>query len=275
MTISGVCYNRVTAEEGERIKKTLIFKGGLGNQLFQYAKAVQEESIGNEVYVNTYWGFARDKVYKREFALGDAHYFPRTFALSWAMSKFLKKIFGFEINWLKTKQFYLEGYYQNLPETISTVTENPTKFAFLKGEEYALCSSAVLHLRIFDENFASPHNVGIVYLDKVSEKIKNLNINALTVVCENVELARSFLESYGMFEGVEIIFHTSDTPMADLKLISRFEYIFLSNSTFSLWAGIIANYINCSNACIFAPQSRDEKWAFPNLNDMPSDWELL
>jgi hypothetical protein len=118
---------------------TIHLKGGLGNQMFQYAFARTIAYNNNsELYVDHFSGFIRDKVYKRNFELSGFQISAKkiTFIKSvpfW-INKILRKVTKTGIINLKSNFLFYDMIYENNLNFINDAVKiEITKRTFIEG----------------------------------------------------------------------------------------------------------------------------------------------
>jgi len=114
----------------KRHKLIVKLKGGLGNQMFQYATArAMAERSKMELVIDTYSGFVRDKTYRRSFSLG-------SFNLSARRAKILEQY-----------PFWFEQFIEKYAVKHKTVVKKRPWGLFVKD------STTEFHSVLLDERF--------------------------------------------------------------------------------------------------------------------------
>ena len=260
----------------------VILRGGLGNQLFQYFAALNfSEKNGQKLILNLSW-FENYKSNEspRFYELPELVDTTQILTEKTNVLKFgfldqltksnIRPAFlisednfskGLEVL-SKKRNFYLSGYFQekkffdsylkNLDNIIKLRNQNKifdqTKNELLNDFKVAL------HLRLGDyleiDHF---HILSQNYIRECISQIESeLAISKVLVFTDSPDLASRFLPA---IDGVSfyILPKSSLTSAETMLLLSEFEYLLLSNSSFSWWAGALSR---SSGNTVYAPFSK-------------------
>ncbi|WP_340297137.1 MULTISPECIES: hypothetical protein [unclassified Roseobacter] len=259
----------------KRSNVTIIFRGGLGNQLFQYANGLGRIKKGDKVAYNDIWGFLRDKRFRRKFELSSCRPFKFKISIGYCIYLGVYKFSGSLSHLRRLRKKYDIGYHQIMQQALWTLKSNKNSFLFLSSIHSPSVEGAALHFRIFNENKNSKENISTCYLKKVENILRERKIFVLDVYTDNEKIVKTIINDEDLFRDFEVFYSGSKTAVLDLRRISRYKYIFLSNSTFSLWVGLVADFLDERECIIYYPNATYTDWRFPRPCFMPGDWVSL
>jgi hypothetical protein len=276
-------------------------KGGLGNQMFQYA-AARALSIrsGRELAVDAHTGFQSDK-YRRQYALGDfaisaptlteqeaseaaAHTYIRT-RLIREIENIMKNRFGFGhvgilLGVISCGDLYLDGYWQSekyfsdsaavirseftCTRTLSETSK--TLLSQIKGAE-----SVSVHIRRKDYPLLCP---------------ESYYRTALTLVCRQVDKPAFFFFGDDISWIESLIAHLQlpfpclsvQSPGSDLdefELMRACKHHIIANSTFGWWAAWLSDSVQGRHHVIIAPATGWSSKRGPVTDMVPGRWLAL
>ena len=291
------------------MKKIIVrIKGGLGNQLFCYA-AARRLALGNnaELVIDDVTGFARDREYRRQYALDSCHIPVRKATPAERLEPFeryrrsvakwlaRKKPFAerryleqegldFDARLLEVKVkgvLYLdglwqsEGYFKDVEQAIREDLRIILPKDVLNqrmAEEIRNSNAVALHVRWFDAPGTTvTYNMSADYYQR-----------AITLMECKVELPRYFLFSddpdaaratLGLHDGrVTVVPHErgDENGFADLWLMTQCRHFITANSTFSWWGAWLGSG---ENKVVLTPNLKSYgkvPWGFKGL--IPADW---
>jgi len=277
-------------------------KGGLGNQLFQYAfgrlialRRGEDLKLDKDILGqrgDTYRAYGLDnfniraEIASREEVLKVKYpYGLISKALRFFKAKFLR-IFhiGFEARMLKTKARYLEGFFQSykylesirreLLEEISLKEDISLKYGDLLSEFNSL-NSVALHIRRGDyvNNPATKkaHFIcDLSYYQKAISLIKvKLNEKNLTpkffVFSDDINWAK---ENFKLFDFI-FVSRPEFLDPEELILMSKAKHNIISNSSFSFWSAWLNNN---PEKIVIAPALWNRKYRRAYKDLIPEDW---
>jgi len=277
-------------------------KGGLGNQLFQYAfgrlialRRGEDLKLDKDILGqrgDTYRAYGLDnfniraEIASREEVLKVKYpYGLISKALRFFKAKFLR-IFhiGFEARMLKTKAKYLEGFFQSykylesirreLLEEISLKEDITLKYGDLLSEFNSL-NSVALHIRRGDyvNNPATKkaHFIcDLSYYQKAINLIKEkLNEKNLTpkffVFSDDINWAK---ENFKLFDFI-FVSRPEFLDPEELILMSKAKHNIISNSSFSFWSAWLNNN---PEKIVIAPALWNRKYRRAYKDLIPEDW---
>jgi hypothetical protein len=292
------------------MKKIIVrIKGGLGNQLFCYAAARRLALVNNaELVIDDITGFARDRQFRRDYALDHFHIQALKATSSERLEPFERYRRGV-MKWLSRRKpfaerhyleqegldfderllalkvigpLYLDGYWQSegyFKDVEHTIREDlqivpPTDEQNQRMAEVIRNSQAVaLHVRWFEApDRAGSHNASADYYQR-----------AIALMDEKIDSPHYFLFSddpvaarakFVLPEGrVTFVSHNrgDENAYADLWLITQCRHVITANSTFSWWGA----WLNPNeDKIVIAPK----RW-FANQTDVldlfPQSWVTL
>ena len=277
-------------------------KGGLGNQLFQYAfgrlialRRGEDLKLDKDILGqrgDTYRAYGLDnfniraEIASREEVLKVKYpYGLISKALRFFKAKFLR-IFhiGFEARMLKTKAKYLEGFFQSykylesirreLLEEFSLKENISLKYGDLLSEFNSL-NSVALHIRRGDyvNNPATKkaHFIcDLSYYQKAINLIKEkLNEKNLTpkffVFSDDINWAK---ENFKLFDFI-FVSRPEFLDPEELILMSKAKHNIISNSSFSFWSAWLNNN---PEKIVIAPALWNRKYRRAYKDLIPEDW---
>ena len=278
-------------------------KGGLGNQLFQYAfgrlialKRWEELKLDKDILGqrgDTYRTYGLDnfniraEIASREEVLKVKYpYGLISKALRFFKAKFLR-IFhiGFEARMLKTKARYLEGFFQSYKylesirrELLEEITLKDKSFElkyFAILQEIKTSESVALHIRRGDyvNNPATKkaHFIcDLSYYQKAISLIKvKLNEKNLTpkffVFSDDINWAK---ENFKLFDFI-FVSRPEFLDPEELILMSKAKHNIISNSSFSFWSAWLNNN---PEKIVIAPALWNRKYRRAYKDLIPEDW---
>jgi len=278
-------------------------KGGLGNQLFQYAfgrlialRRGEDLKLDKDILGqrgDTYRAYGLDnfniraEIASREEVLKVKYpYGLISKALRFFKAKFLR-IFhiGFEARMLKTKARYLEGFFQSYKylesirrELLEEITLKDKSFElkyFAILQEIKTSESVALHIRRGDyvNNPATKkaHFIcDLSYYQKAINLIKEkLNEKNLTpkffVFSDDINWAK---ENFKLFDFI-FVSRPEFLDPEELILMSKAKHNIISNSSFSFWSAWLNNN---PEKIVIAPALWNRKYRRAYKDLIPEDW---
>ncbi len=273
-------------------------KGGLGNQLFQYAFG-RQLAINNRTTLNLDNSFFENVKQHRSYNLGKFNLIYKN-APTKDVSKYRKanhplinkflnsitlnfsvyverKVKGFDQRWLQKKNGYFEGYWQSeqyFKEIRANLLEEITlKEISGRVKELATkienCNAISIHIRKTDYLNAANQNI---YADCSLNYYKN----AIDEMLAQVEKPVFYLFSDD-FEWVEKnlaiqqphVFMIDNSAEEDLYLMSICKHHIIANSTFSWWGAWLNKSLTKK---IIAPKYWFKKNSLTNQDIIPENW---
>lgn len=253
-------------------------KGGLGNQLFQYAAALQLQHLYKheiQFFVDHLNLFETKRSFKLEFLFEPDAKIVFNKPSQWhtiVLKYNLNRIFPFLFSNIvtdknfhlvaKRKYYILDGYFQDVTKIsygINMISRILEKYKYSKVEslsninafEYDFFTSAAVHIRQGD--YLNPSNLNIYYILN-----ENYYKEAILKLPKNVEKLYVFSDTDNPKINLDFpysIINMSKKNLSDVEeflIMSRFSNIIVANSTFSFWASLI----DYENKNIIAPN----KW---------------
>lgn len=278
--------------------------GGLGNQMFQYAFYRSLKSKYSDVKLDisafeTYDlhnGYELNKVFnvKEDIAseneINNLLELPSSRGPLYKLRKkifkkekkyFMQKDFGYKLDFLKTDNIYLDGYWQSEKYFSDSEDKILSEFTFKKklinknkdiAELINSCNSVSIHIRRGDY-ITNPEAL------KVHGGICDLEYykNSIDIINKKVKNPRFFIFSDDMnwvknnlyLENASYIdWNKNGDSYIDMQLMSLCKYNVIANSTFSWWGA----WLNLNeNKIVIAPK----KWFNTNANTtdlIPESW---
>lgn len=291
------------------MKKVFVrLRGGIGNQLFQYAIARRLALFNDaELIIDNISGFVKDIKYRRIYELQifnlpfktikDSTYFFYNYKrkIIKLLNRFLnlknnvyleenymsfdKKIKNIKFN----KNIYLDGYFQcyeyfiEIENTIKSDLRLDFNDAFENKkllEDILNFESVAIHFRFFSDpdNIENSDNIAFQYYEKaILYSITNIKNPHFFIFSDNI----SQIKKNKFFSDLKnITYVNSDLKlgdMCDLWLMSLCKHNIIANSTFSWWAAWLNN--NKSKIIIcpdFKLNGTTTSWGFEGL--IPDKW---
>lgn len=265
--------------------KIVKIKGGLGNQMFQYAFCLYLKKITNDTIKMDISFYNKNKVHNGfelyklfpnltikvanefeidkicNFRIFKYHRIPVTLNQKYKIENFFftEKY----IKSLEKKDVYFEGYFQNINYLINIKEQLLLEFTFKKPEDYHLMkivndlqlseNSVGIHFRFGDylknENYINLATTNYYYdaINRVSDIIKNPHFY---VFSDDINLAMKFISDSGFkFEFTYIRHENTFQNYYDMYLMSKCNILIIANSTFSWWSAFLNN-----SSLIFQPK---------------------
>jgi len=269
--------------------KIILFKGGLGNQMFQYVFYNFMKSNNNEKiygyygkkYLNDHNGLELNNVFE-SIELPKDNYISNIVVLIYKIKNVVLRLNqsigylnGNNIN--KKKQLVYDGYWQNLDffkeNTISLfkfhleIIESEKNQLLLK--QISIYISISVHIRRGDYLKAIDIYGNICnneYYYTAIDKFKNINNKLFIFFSDDIDWARS--EFSYLTNSVFVDWNKGSNSYIDMYLMSKCKHNIIANSTFSWWGA----YLNSNpDKKVIAPK----KWFNSMLEDpniIPTDW---
>ncbi len=265
-------------------------KGGLGNQMFQYALYRELLHRGKEVKIDDVSGFVDDKLRTPVLDRFGVEYeratreeiVEITDARMDFWSRVRRKLFGrktaridetegmFDPKILELEEAYLVGYWQSdkyftSPEVISEIQEvfgkRPQEImhdsvSWSTLQQIECCESVSIHVRrtdYVDKEHIHVHNIcSEKYYKNAIKMVRDQHPNAVFFIfTDDREWCKSHFKGHN-FITVELQ-EGENTDVADLLLMSRCKHHIMANSSFSWWSAWLND---TADKMVIAP----EKW---------------
>ena len=248
-------------------------KGGLGNQMFQYALYRQLQSMGREVKIDDETGFIGDKLRIPVLHRFGIEYdratreeiIEITDARMDIFSRIRRKLTGrktfrideesgiFDPRILEVETAYLVGYWQSEkyfpnPDVVADLKETFEKrpqeimkdsVSWTTLQQVECCESVSLHIRRTD--YIDPEHIKIhhicteKYYKDAIDKIRSLHPGAVFFIfTDDKEWCKSHFRGPNFFT-VDLS-EDENTDIAEMLLMSRCKHHIIANSSFSWWA---------------------------------------
>lgn len=242
----------------------LKLKGGIGNQLFQYAFGrMKTNNPGSDFILDTTWYHGAD----RKFALNELNIlYKSNISNRFIMKAFLamlrpKVVMEEKGNFMKIKvqpkkHILFEGYWNECAKHFSLLKEsfwneltlkNPSG-GFLKYSKKISKDSISIHVRRGDilpkTNIFLPQNKSY-YENAIDNIMRNKKISnpQITVFSDDIPWCKENLEILGGIKTF-IFDDSSVSDMEQLILMSKHNHNVIANSTFSWWAAVLNQNAN-------------------------------
>ena len=291
-------------------KVIIRVQGGLGNQLFCYA-ATRRLALANnaELVIDDVTGFARDRLYNRQYALDKFQITARKAAprermepferYRRGMAKFIAQRRPFHLRRYVEQEgidfdprlleyrvngtVYLDGLWQSEDyfKDVENVIRNDLKIIPPKDKENkdmaerirASSNAVAVHFRCFESpnSQSAAHNLDKrYYVQAVKEVCAKVKEHHFFLFSDNPDAARKLLDLPE--DSVTAISHNQGdkNAYADLWLMSLCKHFVIANSTFSWWGGWLSRN---EHKIVVAPrivQSGISSWGFNGL--IPKEW---
>lgn len=267
------------------MKRYIIIKGGIGNQMFQYAFYRALKQKGHRVFLDTtlykmlnmHNGYELSKV----FGVSD-----RTFSRPWLFQRFYDTIEHFikgsvttydnfcpDFDFSKSKKF-LNGYWQSEAYFESVKNEIIKQYTFLNIDEENLkiakdmnnSNSVSIHIRRGDYLGLSMYaNVCTedYYRKSVEYILEHENNVVFYIFSNDTSWSKNFAEELGI-NYIIISQNTGADSYKDMYLMTQCRHNIIANSSFSWWGA----YLNQNESAIkIAPRGWDNTDS-PEFNKM-------
>ena len=283
-------------------------QGGLGNQLFCYAAARRLALTNNaELVIDDVTGFARDKQYRREYALEHFSIPARKATSSERLEPFERYRRGIN-KWLSrrkpfSERYYIEqegvnfdnrlldlkvndcryldglwqgeGYFKDIEEIIrgdlKIIPPNDT-LNLKMADEICSSNSVALHVRWFNSlGDDETHNVSVEYYNNAISMIdREFESPRYFLFSDDVDAAREKLKLTS--KDVVYISHNKGekNAYADLWLMQQCKNFIIANSTFSWWGAWLSE---ANQKTVITPDiiaDGKSAWGFHGL--IPAEW---
>lgn len=291
-------------------KKLVVrLKGGLGNQMFQYAAGRRLSLVNNaELIIDNVSGFVRDRNYRRKFML-DRFCIPVRKATSAERMEPLERYRRGVMKWIsRRKPFaerrYLEQEEIDFDERLLSLKVNHTLYldGYWQSEDYfkdveqtvrkdlqilppldALnqdiarqirnSQAVALHIRWFDApDFPTGYNVSDNYYQRAIALMESkINLPHYFMFSDNPEAARVKL-ALPNGRGTVVSHNQGDNnAYADLWLMTQCRHFIIANSTFSWWGAWLGG---TKEKIVVSPQVeiQEGKTAWNFSGQIPSSW---
>jgi hypothetical protein len=260
-------------------KLILRLKGGVGNQLFQYAFARSLcLQLNYTLIIDTKTGFIFDK-YQRTPRIDDLlkayneatfthyvlFYFTKFFpSISYRLFKSKRVVEKSTSNLVDQRSFmlssdekylFVEGYFQS-PDyfsSITTILKEEIQFPLYQDsviqkytEEINYSESVAIHVR----RVAYDDTLAISYYEAAIEKMRTTNAS-LTFFVFSDDIAWSKI-AFQHINNIRFIVHDKKDELVDLFLITRCKHFIIANSSFSWWGAYLSK---ANNKTVIAPKN--------------------
>jgi hypothetical protein len=294
-------------------KVVAIIKGGLGNQLFQFAAARRLAfKNGAELVLDDRTGFERDYTYRRSFELGNFAHGCMIASMSDRLEPLgrLRRRFRKWLNRIKPQNLRryveesspefdpqvlslswdgsltLDGYWQSelyFKDCEGEIRNNLVPSSPNPYEEIGVLrrimeeESVSVHLRYFDSKPAAiSRNVQPEYLNLALSMMRKSIPNAqFFIFSDNLERARHALHSEKNVTFVRYM-HPAITSRSEFQLMAACRHHIIANSTFSWWSAWLSSH---PAKTVIAPGQKIRGpdgtlvWGFRGL--LPKEWYVI
>jgi hypothetical protein len=294
-------------------KVVVRIKGGLGNQLFQYAAARRLALANNaELVVDDITGFTRESKYNRKYMLDKFRIKARKATPRERLEPFERFRRGFSKFIAQQRSFHLrryveqesidfdprlleyrvkgiayldglwqsEKYFKDIEETIreDLIIKSPTDRANLEiAKQIKSCNAVAIHIRWFDkpDSKESENNIKRSYYKRAVEEIMNkITEPYYFLFSDQPDAARQMLNIPK--NRITNVSHNrgDENAFADLWLMSQCKHFIIANSTFSWWGAWLSD---SASKIVICPKQKSfegkQGWGFFGL--IPDMWLCL
>lgn len=273
-------------------------KGGLGNQLFQYAFARKISVLHNaKLILDCKSGFSKDFAYKRDFQLyhfninsdlsGSCLYYFFRMQISKLLKYFnlqFRDLYLSDDNMDYNARYlsyntrsilFIDGYWQSYKyfEDISSILFKDFTFAKPNNQflhELASDDSVAVHFRYFTSGVSNldSENLKLSYYKNSISFLLNKNKNFKFFIFSDDISSVIKLEFFTQLPNVQFISHNA---IDDFQMMSKCKNIIIANSTFSWWAAWLNSsekeFIICPDITFVG---KTTSWGFNGL--IPDNW---
>lgn len=270
---------------------TVNLKGGLGNQLFQYAFGRRLSLLRGEELVLDLDGLKADEVTKREYALkpfklsekiktvNSGH---KESVLSILKKKILKQYnIGYNSKLLYSKDDYFEGFFQShkyldpirdvLLQEVSLVEPIDSKHQSLLSR-IDNCNSVSVHVRRGDyvndaKTKLAHYTFGLEYYQKAFEIVlEKIDSPVFFVFSDDIQWAK---DNLGLDTEAVFVSNPEMKDCEELIIMSRCKNNIIANSSFSFWAA----WLNQNdNKMVIAPKKWNNLYNKAYKDLLPDNW---
>lgn len=257
--------------------KTIILKGGLGNQIFEYAfnLYLKEQTAQNVTFLRRRRGRLSRVENTELYQVFDVDVKTAPYLRRWEykIAKFFKRkgIIAKEHN-MSLQSSFFEGYWQDL-KYYETRPQNWIKFRqfalSLQNqktiEDMRSSNSVFIHVR--RGNYMSKRN----YEKFGSVCSKEYYLRAIEYAQANLENPKFFIfsndiewikENLPIRDSVIVSWNQDDDSYLDLYLMTHCKHAIIANSTFSYWGA----YLGEKKGCVIYPQKwLEPQYEIPNI----------
>ena len=266
-------------------KRHLIFTGGLGNQMFQYALLLSLKNQGFEVKedISYYDFFKMHNGYELERVFGIKEQLVNKQGIHMLWLRTLNKLrpsllyefdkYYYNENVVYTPKCYIFGYWQD-ERYFGDKDEIKRLFSFREidaynatlAKEMQSCNSVSLHVRRGDYAAFGMTVIEEDYYRKAIEKINSMvDRPVYYIFSDDIEFSKKMANNLGIV--YQIISHNRGIDSyKDMYLMSNCKHNIIANSSFSWWGAwlngnkekiVIAPQIWDTNKTSFHPQCKD------------------
>ncbi|MBC7981701.1 alpha-1,2-fucosyltransferase [Candidatus Parcubacteria bacterium] len=254
--------------------KIITIKGGLGNQLFQYAHGLKASLIDKQrVIFDTTFFADNGKDTKRPFLLDKFNIDPtftfaqmKTDSIEWFFKKAWQKLTGNHGN------YHREKYFAEVKDEVlkQFTLKDPLSQNAQDVAKNIQTNSVSIHIRRGDYVANSHHGLcDLEYYYKALHHIKtNISTPHFFIFSDDIEWAKDNLQI-----GDAMFVSNGDiSEVEELILMSMCSHNIIANSTFSWWAA----YLNKnSHKIIIGPNQWTRKHTSDTLEILPKTWIQL
>lgn len=270
-------------------KKNVIIRGGLGNQMFEYALACALRKRGYRVAIDISF-FSLFKMHNgyelnNVFGIDEECIYKQGLHLLWLrfLNKFKpaflvsKDTLAFDPSILSDPKKYLFGwwfdekYFKSIEPIIRDifVFKNIDILNNAMGKEMSNCDSVSIHVRRGDYAAYGMRILEVDYYMKAIQEILNKVKNPIFYLfSDDFEEAEKLLQSFNV-SFVSVRNNTGNDSYKDIFLMSHCKHNIIANSSFSWWGAWLNNN---PNKLVIAPKEWDNK---PYFKPQIDSWILI
>lgn len=232
--------------------KYVVFRGGLGNQIFQLNKAINLSlRYSGEILLET--SMINDEIFNLNITEVLSEYNiritknPLLSRILVFVSKFyfLRFLFRVSTDTSSHAGLFYVGYWQKS----SSFDNNFWSKISFSDQLVAPMESVMIHYRQGDylkgKNLLIYHNLGFSYYEKSLKLMKNLGLTVenATIFSNNVhgaQILQNHLTAIEDFKSIEFSIDSSEDDRKAFNEMSKYQSFIIANSTYSLGAALIA-----------------------------------
>lgn len=272
------------------MKRTMLFTGGLGNQMFEYALMLALRNRGCYIQIDTSYydffqmhnGYELDRV----FGIKEPLISKQGLHMYWlrALHKFrprcLYKVDGlqYDESVLKNPKGYLFGYWQDERYFNDIKEQVRGVFTFKEIDDENIniskrmqsCNSVSLHIRRGDYASFGMTIINEGYYENAVKIIKNKVDNpTYFIFSDDIETSKDMSDKLGIqYEIIDL--NRKENSYKDMFLMSQCKHNIIANSSFSWWGAWLNNN---QEKIVVAPQVWDAKKL--DFHPQCNNWILL
>ena len=254
--------------------KTITIKGGLGNQLFQYAHGLKLSLVDKEnvIFDTSFFEHTGKDIFRPflldKFNISLSQNFKNIHInlIIKIFKKIIQKISG-NYSYYQSEKYFIEAKDQVLKEF---TLKNPLSLAAQEIAKNIDSNSVSIHIRRGDYVNNTHHPLcNLEYYYKALHHIKtNITNPHFFIFSDDIQWAKDNLQMHD----ATFVSNGDLSEVEELVLMGRCQHNIIANSTFSWWAA----YLNKNeHKIVIAPKQWTKKETSDTLEILPKSWIQL